>query len=98
MADNSGNKERKQPVSDREIPNNPDAKIDQDFPGYPHAPSEKKLVKPETRGEKELADLHEKDGEKRSYGSSDKNDSDESGEIKDDGSAGAFIQTENPDD
>lgn len=77
--------ENKKPISDKEIPNNPDAKIDQDFPGYPHAPSKKKLINPQTEKDKKLADHHEKDGEKRQD-----MDNDESDDLQDDGSANAF--------
>jgi hypothetical protein len=65
-----------------EIRQNPDNKIDQDFKGYPHGTAKEEIIKPETEEEKKIADLDNKDGEKRIYKKRDEQDSD--------GSASAF--------
>ena len=65
-----------------EIRQNPDNKIDQDFKGYPHGTAKEEIIKPETEQEKKIADLDNKDGEKRIYKKRDEQDSD--------GSANAF--------
>lgn len=67
-----------------EIRQNPDNKIDQDFTGYPHGTAKEKIIKPETEEEKKIADLDNKDGEKRTYK---RNNIDEQDS---DGSANAF--------
>ena len=43
-----------------EIQRNPDNRIDQDFPGYPHAPSKKELIRPVTGQEKKVAGVEKK--------------------------------------
>ena len=80
------------PIKKEDVPQNPDKKIDQDFPGYPHNPSRYEVVNPETTHEKETADVHEKDGEKRDYYSDKQKQSD--GIADDDGSGNAFEGTE----
>lgn len=65
-----------------EIRQNPDNKIDQDFKGYPHGTAKEEIIKPETEQEKKIADLDNKDGEKRIYK--------KPGEQDSDGSANAF--------
>jgi hypothetical protein len=55
------------PLTKKDIQQNPDNRIDQDFPGYPHAPASKEIIKPETEVEKKIADTDNKDGEKRNY-------------------------------
>ena len=65
-----------------EIRQNPDNKIDQDFKGYPHGTAKEEIIKPETEEEKKIADLDNKDGEKRIYKKRDEQQSD--------GSANAF--------
>ena len=65
-----------------EIRQNPDNKIDLDFKGYPHGTAKEEIIKPKTEQEKKIADLDNKDGEKRIYKKPDEQDSD--------GSANAF--------
>ena len=67
-----------------EIKKNPDNKIDQDFKGYPSGPAKDETINPKTEEEKKIADLENKDGEKRIYK---KNETDEQDS---DGSANAF--------
>lgn len=67
-----------------EIKQNPDNKIDQDFKGYPSGPANDETINPGTDEEKKIADLENKDGEKRIYK---KNKTDEQDS---DGSANAF--------
>ena len=50
--------------SKRDVEENPDQHIDQDFSGYPHAPASGKLINPKTKDEKKSAAIHIKDGEK----------------------------------
>ena len=66
------------------IRQNPDNKIDQDFKGFPHGTAKEQIIKPETEEEKKIADIGNKDGEKRTYK---KNETDEQDS---DGSANAF--------
>lgn len=78
MADNT------KPIKDKEeIRQNPDNKIDQDFTGYPAGPAKDETINPKTDADKKVADLNNKDGEKR-----DKKD--ETDEQDSDGSANAF--------
>jgi len=84
------------PITQRQdIQNSSDNRIDQDFPGYPHAPSKEELIKPGTKEQKETASLNVKDGEKiiqppnKKKGSRIKH-----GEEESDGSANAFEGTE----
>ena len=67
-----------------EIRQNPDNKIDQDFNGYPSGPAKDETINPKTKDEEKIADLENKDGEKRTYK---KNETDEQAS---DGSANAF--------
>lgn len=55
------------PMKKADISSNPDAKINQDFPGHPHAPADEKIINPSTSNEKEISDIDNKDGEKRNY-------------------------------
>lgn len=55
-------------IKKEEIQQNPDPHIDQDFPGYPHLPSDKKSITPKTGTEKKLASAHKKKS-KKVYGS-----------------------------
>lgn len=41
-----------------QIQENPDNRIDQDFPGFPHAPSKEEMIKPVTKLEKKTIGLH----------------------------------------
>ncbi len=45
---------------DEEVQQNPDKHIDQDFPGFPHAPSERKQINPMTVAEKIVAGVIKK--------------------------------------
>ena len=65
-----------------EVVDNPDNRIDQDFPGFPHPPSQEKNINPKTSEEKADANLLKKDDD-----GADKN--------KHVGSANAFEATEN---
>jgi len=67
---------------------NPDKRMDQDFPGFPDHPSKEEIISPETPDQEKVADIHEKDGEKRNYPDN------ESREEESDGSANAFERTE----
>ena len=78
-------KEKTDPIrKKKEIKQNPDAGINEDFKGYPHGPANEKTIRPRTRQHNKLADTNNKDGEKRIYknGETDEQDSD--------GSANAF--------
>lgn len=48
-------KKSKPIVNEEEIQQNPDKHIDQDFPGFPHPPSDKKAIMPRTKAEMKLA-------------------------------------------
>ena len=76
---------KSKPITKKEeIRQNPDNKIDQDFNGYPSGPAKDETINPKTKDEEKIADLENKDGEKRTYK---KNESDEQDS---DGSANAF--------
>lgn len=75
-----------------DIPKNPDAKIDQDFPGFPNGNATEKIITPETTLEKKVAAVNITDGEKMDKK---KNDKEESAS---DGSGGAFNATEQVND
>ncbi len=47
-----------------EVQQNPDPHIDQDFPGYPHLPADKKSINPVTVTEKKLAGADKKKSKK----------------------------------
>jgi hypothetical protein len=47
----SGSKQMKE----KDVAKSPDSHIDQDFPGFPHAPADKKSITPKTPQEKKLA-------------------------------------------
>lgn len=55
------------PLKKKDIQQNPDNRIDQDFPGYPHAPGQERIIRPENATEKKNSDIDNKDGEKRKY-------------------------------
>lgn len=61
------NKKTKPITKKEEVSENPDNKIDEDFKGYPHGQAKEEVIKPETDEEKKIADLDNKDGEKRIY-------------------------------
>jgi hypothetical protein len=52
---------------DIDVPKNADPHIDQDFPGFPHPPSDKKKISPKTETEKKLAGADKKH-KKKTYG------------------------------
>jgi hypothetical protein len=53
---------------EEEIQQNPDHRIDQDYPGFPHAPSGKKHITPKTAAEQQAAGVVKKTS-KKTYGS-----------------------------
>ena len=52
---------------DEDVQKNPDPQIDQDFPGFPHLPSDKKSITPVTQIEKKSASILKKRS-KKTYG------------------------------
>jgi len=59
---------RAKPITKKEeVRENPDSKIDEDFKGYPHGHAKDEIIRPETEEEKKIADINNKDREKRSY-------------------------------
>ena len=71
-------------INKEEIAQHPDNKIDQDFKGYPYGPAKDETIKPQTEDEMKIADIDNKDGEKRIYKKSETDEQDS------DGSANAF--------
>ncbi len=53
---------------EKQVKQNPDPLIDQDFPGFPHPPSQKKQITPETKTEKKVAGVDKKKKSKKTYG------------------------------
>ena len=51
-------------IKENEVQKNADPHIDQDFPGFPHLPSDKKSITPETTHEKKLAGTDKKKSKK----------------------------------
>jgi len=51
-----------------EVQQNPDMRIDQDYPGFPHLPSDKKHITPATETENKSAAITKKRS-KKTYGS-----------------------------
>ena len=70
-------------VKKEEVQHSEDEHIDQDFPGYPHPPSQEKTINPATKEDKANAQLIKKED----YKDDDEQDSD--------GSANAFGEAEN---
>ena len=58
---------RAKPITKKEEVRDPDSKIDEDFKGYPHGHAKDEIINPETEEEKKIADIDNKDGEKRIY-------------------------------
>lgn len=54
----------KGPIKAAEIQQNPDQHIDQDFPGFPHLPADKKSITPVTKIEKKLAGVNKRKSKK----------------------------------
>ncbi len=71
-------------IRKEEIQKHPDAKIDEDFKGYPHGTASDETIKPVTEQQKKTADVDNKDGEKRNYQKKETDEQDS------DGSANAF--------
>ncbi|MEP6674377.1 MAG: hypothetical protein ABJA78_04455 [Ferruginibacter sp.] len=88
------NSEQSRPLKKEDIAKNPDHKIDEDFPGYPHGQSKDKIIKPQNENDRKTADTDHKDGEKMNIPKN-RRPIDES---KSDGSGGAFEATEKVDD
>jgi len=57
---------------EEEVQQNADPHIDQDFPGFPHSPSAKENITPETNKEKKIAGIN-KTRSKKTYGGDKKN-------------------------
>jgi len=77
---------KNKPIREKEeIKNNPDNKIDQDFKGYPAGHATEEVINPKTASQKKVADINNKDGEKRNTENRKAID-----EQKSDGSANAF--------
>ena len=49
---------------EEDVQQNPDERIDQDFPGFPHPPADKKSIQPVTETEKKSADVDSKEAAK----------------------------------
>ncbi len=52
---------------EEEVQQNPDEHIDQDFPGFPHLPADKKSITPKSKTEKKSAGIMKKESDK-TYG------------------------------
>ena len=76
----------KKPMSKEDIKTNPDHKIDQDFEGYPGGPAKDETINPQSKKDKEAADMG-RDGEKLNIKPQEREGLDEQ---ESDGSAGAF--------
>ena len=51
-------------IKEKEVQENPDPHIDQDFPGFPHLPSDKKSITPISAEERKLAGANKKKSKK----------------------------------
>lgn len=49
---------------EKEVQQSPDPHIDQDFPGFPNLPADKKSITPKTNTEKKLAGVNKKKSKK----------------------------------
>jgi hypothetical protein len=57
---------KKRPMGQKEeIQSNPDNKSDEDFKGYPKSPARDETIKPKTKQEKKVADISNKEVERR---------------------------------
>jgi len=52
------------PLKKEEIQQNSDPHIDQDYPGFPHLPADKRSITPVTETEKKLAGVRKKRSKK----------------------------------
>ncbi|MEO8116758.1 MAG: hypothetical protein ABI653_03860 [Bacteroidota bacterium] len=85
------------PIKDeKDVPKSNDAKIDQDFPGFPGLPAKKEVIKPENKKDEKDAGMELNNSNEKSTDNlvSEKKNIDFD-EIQSDGSAGAFDATEN---
>jgi hypothetical protein len=82
-AHSKGSTEKAKPLSKKDVKKNPDKHIDQDFPGYPHSPSNEKMINPKTAKDKAGANLVKKENtdEQSSDGSGNAFEATENGEI-----------------
>lgn len=55
-------------TKDEEVQENPDARIGQDFPGFPHLPADEKSILPKSATEKKLASVTDKKKSNKTYG------------------------------
>lgn len=79
-----------EPIRDKEeVAQNPDNKIDQDFPGYPHEPASEKTIRPQSKEDHLTAGTIKKNG-----GSTKNRKNNTQSEMDSDGSANAFDRTE----
>lgn len=77
------------PLKDKEeVHNNPDPKIDMDYPGFPHGQATENIIKPKNPVDEKTAALTITDGEKIDQGSNGIKEGDG------DASGGAFEATE----
>ncbi len=51
-------------MQEHEVQKNPDEHIDQDFPGFPHLPSDKKSITPNTETDKKITGVDKKKSKK----------------------------------
>ncbi len=51
-------------IKEKDVQKNADPHIDQDFPGFPHLPSDKKSIAPKTTHEQKLAGTDKKKSKK----------------------------------
>ncbi|MBG9377633.1 hypothetical protein I5907_15420 [Panacibacter sp. DH6] len=79
---NENNQSTNPITEENEVEQSNDERIDQDFEGFPHAPANEEMIKPETTNEKLTADV-EKNAQTQA-----------TGENSSDGSGGAFESTE----
>ena len=57
--------EKSNPIKiEEQVQQNADTHIDQDFPGFPHLPADKKSITPESQTEKKLANSNKKSQKK----------------------------------
>ena len=90
----SNNGNNKPMTTEEDVQKNPDNKIDEDFPGFPHSPSKDQIIKPETKQDNKTAQTDKKDGEKMNIPKGER----PIDESQSDGSGGAFEATERVDD
>lgn len=64
-----------------EVATNPDKHIDQDFPGFPHAPSSKSTIQPQTKEDEVNANLKKNDKDTKHVGSANAFEATENDEV-----------------